>query len=90
MTFQIHKSIIQKWAIPILSILYYKQELHYNDIKNILQIPSTTLTTRLNDLTKYKYLEKQIYGSIRKPHHTTYKITDLGVQTINNLLLPEI
>lgn len=86
LTIQEQKTIIKKWVIQILSMLYNEQEFNYTNIKNNLKIPNTTLSIRLRQLVEIKYLEKFIYGSIRKPHNTTYKITDLGLEYINSII----
>jgi len=81
-----NKILNKKWSILILFSLYPKQELNYNTIKNNLKIPNTTLAVRLGELVEINYLEKFIYGSIRKPHNTTYKITNLGLEYINSII----
>lgn len=78
--------INKKWSLQILFSLYHKQEINYKTIKNNLKIPNTTLAVRLRELVEIKYIEKFIYGSIRKPHNTTYKITNLGLERINNII----
>jgi len=81
-----YKLINKKWVIQILFVLQKEQKVSYKSIKNIIQIPKTTLNRRLFELTKYQYIEKYVYGSISKPHHTEYKITNLGLHNINNML----
>jgi len=80
----------RKWAIQILFILYNKNKLSYRKIKTILQIPNSTLSLRLNELTKIDYLQKFVYGSINKPHYTEYQITDFGLNYINSLHLTDV
>jgi len=81
-----YKSINKKWAICILFFLCDSKNKSYKSIKNILQIPNTTLAIRLNDLVSHGYIEKFVYGSINKPHYTDYKITSLGLEYINSLM----
>lgn len=86
MTVNNHTIINKKWTILILFILYNKKKKSYKSIKNILQIPNSTLALRLNELVQCKYINKFIYGSINKPHYTDYEITNLGLDYINNML----
>ena len=83
----IQKITTKKWTIPILFILRNNNQLSYRKIKYISQIPNSTLSLRLNELVKYKYLEKFIFGSISKPHYTEYKITEFGLDCLNKLVL---
>lgn len=83
---QIYKIINKKWTFQILLLLKENQKYSYNSIHTILHIPTSTLDLRLNELIKYKLVEKFIYGSIRKPHYTDYKITQFGVNNINTIL----
>jgi len=80
-----YKIINKKWSFQLLVILYTKQKLSYKTIKTVLQIPNSTLALRLEELVKYKYLQKYIYGSVSKPHYTEYEITQVGLDYINNL-----
>lgn len=80
-----YKIINRKWVIQILCLVSDKQ-VSYKNIKNILSIPNSTLTKRVNELTQIGYVEKFIYGSISKPHYTEYKITRIGLDIINNML----
>ena len=77
--------INRKWVIQILFLVSDKQ-VSYKNIKNILSIPNSTLTKRVNELTRVGYIEKFIYGSVSKPHCTEYKITQNGLNIINNML----
>ena len=76
----------KKWVIQILFVLYNKNKISYKNLKNIISIPNSTLSLRVNEMVKYGYLERFVYGSISKPHYTEYKITHLGLEYINNLL----
>ena len=82
---QISNTINKKWVIQILFLVCNKQ-VSYKNIKNILSIPNSTLTKRVNELTQIGYVEKFIYGSISKPHYTEYKITQKGLDVINSML----
>lgn len=86
LTIQERKIITQKWVIQILFMLSSKQKVSYKNIKNILQIPNSTLSLRVNDLVKINYLQKFIYGSLSKPHYTEYQITDFGLDYLNNIM----
>lgn len=76
----------KKWVIQILFVLYDKNKYSYKNLKNIISIPNSTLSLRVNEMIKYGYLERFVYGSISKPHYTEYKITDLGLEYVDNLL----
>jgi len=80
-----HKIINRKWVIQILFLVCDKK-VSYKNIKNMLSIPNSTLTKRVNELTQIGYVEKFIYGSVSKPHYTEYKITQNGLDIINNML----
>lgn len=84
-----HKIITKQWIIFILITLRKNQRISYKNISKLSQIPTSTLTIKLKELIKYKYVEKFVYGSIRKPHNTDYKITPLGLQLLNNVLPSE-
>lgn len=77
--------INKKWSLQILFFLKNKQNISYRNIKNKLQIPNSTLSIRLTELTNHKYIEKSVYGSVSKPHYTDYKITNIGLECINSL-----
>jgi len=77
--------INRKWVIQILFLVCDKK-VSYKNIKNILSIPNSTLTKRVNELTQIGYLDKFVYGSISKPHYTEYKITQNGLNIINSML----
>lgn len=83
---QEHKIINKKWMLQILIILSTNKKLSYRKIKNTLNIPNSTLALRVNELTKYNYLQKFVYGSITKPHYTEYAITEFGLDYINNII----
>lgn len=76
----------KKWVIQILFVLYDKNKYSYKNLKNIISIPNSTLSLRVNEMVKYGYLKRFVYGSISKPHYTEYKITDLGLEYVDNLL----
>lgn len=86
LTINEYKIITQKWSVQILFILYSNKKISYKKIKNILQIPNSTLSLRVNELTKYNYLKKFVYGSVRKPHYTEYQITEFGLDYLNNII----
>jgi len=84
-TIQNHKILNQKWVIFILLSLRKGDKISYKKISQISQIPTSTLSIKLKQLIKYKFVEKFVYGSVSKPHNVDYKITDLGIKRINNL-----
>lgn len=86
LSLQEHRIVTQKWIILILFVCKTNQKISYSSFKNILNIPNSTLIIKLNELVKYKYLQKFIYGSVSKPHYTEYQITPFGLDTINKLL----
>ena len=77
--------INKKWTIQLLLFLHCKNQISYKSIKNSIQIPNSTLALRLNELVKYNFIEKFVYGPTNKPHSTEYKITTTGLDHINNL-----
>jgi len=81
-----HKIIKKKWIIFILILLQKNQKLSYKQISQFLHIASSSLSPKLNELVKYKFIEKFVYGSISKPHHTEYSITELGLQMLNDVI----
>jgi len=89
LTYQEQKIINQKWSIGILILLSNNKKHSYRSIKHT-GIPNSTLSLRLNELVKNKYIEKFIYGSISKPHYTEYKITSFGLDYINNMFTNNI
>ena len=84
-----YKVINQKWAIFILIALHKGERFSYKKITQTSQIPTSTLSMRLKELVNYKFLEKFVYGSVSKPHNVDYKITDFGLQYLNNVI-PDI
>lgn len=82
---QEHKIINQKWVIQILFVLYNQKRQSYNSIKKKLDIPNSTLSLRVVELTKYKFLERFVYGSKSKPFYTDYKITKLGLDYLYDI-----
>jgi len=86
LTTQEHKSINQKWAIFILISLRQRQKFSYKKIAQLSQIPTSTLSIRLKELVAYKFVEKFVYGYKGMPHNVDYKITDFGIDYLNNLL----
>jgi len=81
-----YKLITKQWIIFILITLRKNQKLSYKKIAQMSQIPTSTLSIKLKELVKYKFIEKFVYGSISKPHNVDYKITDLGISCLNNVL----
>ncbi len=81
---QAQKIITQKWALYILLILSNKKRHSYKSIKNKLGIPNSTLSLRVVELTKYKFIHRYVYGSTTKPHYTDYEITKFGLDYLNN------
>jgi len=78
--------INKKWSIQILFVLFSGTKISYKSLKNILSIPNSTLSLRVNELVKIRYIERYVYGSTSKPHNTDYKITQIGLNYINNLI----
>jgi len=84
---QEYKMVTKQWIIFILIALRKGNRISYKNISIISQIPTATLSVKLRELIKYKYVEKFVYGSIRKPHNTDYKITNLGLSVLNGIIL---
>lgn len=81
-----NKIITQKWTLFILISLRKRERISYKKISQISQIPTSTLSIRLSELVQCNFIEKFVYGSIRKPHNTDYTITDFGIDYLNRLL----
>lgn len=86
LTKQEYKLITKQWMIFILITLRKEQRMSYKKIAQTSQIPTSTLSVKLKELLKYRFVEKFIYGSISKPHNVDYKITELGIICLNNVL----
>lgn len=84
---QARKVITQKWALHILFILSDKKRHSYKSIKNNLVIPNSTLSLRVVELTKYKFIQRYIYGSVTKPYYTDYEITEFGLNYLNDMYM---
>lgn len=86
LTKQDYKLITKQWMIFILITLRKNQRISYKKIAQISQIPTSTLSIKLRELVKYRFVEKFVYGSISKPHNVDYKITVLGLDCLNSVL----
>jgi len=82
---QEQKVMNKKWVLQILILLQNNDEVSYRNIHKFLKIPTSTLTDRLRELVECKFIEKHVYGNVRGPHYTDYKITEFGLHYINNL-----
>jgi len=85
-----HKIITKQWMIFILISLRKNKMLSYKQISQISQIATSTLSPKLKELVKYKFIEKYEYGSVSKPHRTEYQITNLGINVLNDVLPPKV
>lgn len=81
-----YRLITKQWMIFILITLRKEQKISYKKISQLSQIPTSTLSIKLKELVKYKFVEKFVYGSITKPHNVDYMITELGIICLNNVL----
>jgi len=81
-----YKLITKQWMIFILITLKKEDRISYKKIAQRSQIPTSTLSIKLKELVKYRFIEKFIYGSVSKPHNVDYKITNLGIDCLNNVL----
>jgi DNA-binding HxlR family transcriptional regulator len=86
LTKQEYKLITKQWMIFILITLRKEQRISYRKIANTSQIPTSTLSIKLKELVKYRFIEKFVYGSVSKPHNVDYKITEFGMNCLNNVL----
>lgn len=87
---QTQKVITQKWGLHILLVLSDKKRHSYKSIKKILNIPNSTLSLRVVELTKYKFIQRYVYGSITKPYYTDYKITEFGLNYLNDMYTKDL
>lgn len=70
--------ISRKYAIQVICLIGVLQPVRYAEIANTLEdVSSSTLTTRLNELTQAGLLHRERYAEI--PPRVEYSITDQGV-----------
>lgn len=80
------KLLNKKWILQILFLLQNNQKVSYKLLRKTLQIPNSTLILRVNELVKYKYLNKFIYGSKSKPYYSDYQISQFGLDQLNRFV----
>ncbi|AGF55813.1 DNA-binding HxlR family transcriptional regulator [Clostridium saccharoperbutylacetonicum] len=65
-----------KWKIPIMSVIYNKKSIRYNELKrNIPGITNIMLTRSLRSLEEQGLVKRLEYSSI--PPHVEYSLTDI-------------
>jgi DNA-binding HxlR family transcriptional regulator len=67
----------RKWALDIIYILLIQGELHFNEIRRILEgISSRTLTDRLSEMEERGIITRAVHQD--KPVKVIYSLTDYG------------
>ena len=67
----------RKWALDIIYVLLIQGELHFNEIRRILEgISSRTLTDRLSELKERGIITRTVQQD--KPVKVIYSLTDFG------------
>ena len=67
----------RKWALDIIYVLLIQGELHFNEIRRILEgISSRTLTDRLSEMEERGIITRTVQQD--KPVKVLYSLTDFG------------
>jgi DNA-binding HxlR family transcriptional regulator len=67
----------RKWAIDIMYVLLVQEELHFNEIRRLLEgVSSRTLTDRLVELGERGVIGRKVQRS--RPVMVKYSLTDFG------------
>jgi len=67
----------RKWTLDIIYILLIQDELHFNEIRRILNgVSSRTLTDRLSELKEIGIITRTVHQD--KPVKVIYSLTDYG------------
>ena len=67
----------RKWALDIIYVLLIRGQLHFNEIRRVLEgVSSRTLTDRLSELEGRGIVARTVHGD--KPVKVMYSLTDFG------------
>ncbi len=67
----------RKWAIDIIYVLLIQEELHFNEIRRLLEgVSSRTLTDRLVELEERRVIDRKVQQS--RPVKVKYSLTNFG------------
>lgn len=67
----------RKWAIDIIYLLLIQEELHFNEIRRLLEgVSSRTLTDRLVELEERRVIDRKVQES--RPVKVKYSLTNFG------------
>ena len=67
----------RKWAIDIIYVLLIQEELHFNEIRRLLEgVSSRTLTDRLVELEERMVIDRKVQQS--RPVKVKYSLTNFG------------
>ena len=69
-----------RWNLQILYSLFFKGRINFNVFKKVLGINSRTLSTKLKNLAKYNYIERNVTNG--PPITVDYSLTERGRNTI--------
>ncbi|MFW9987647.1 MAG: winged helix-turn-helix transcriptional regulator [Candidatus Odinarchaeota archaeon] len=70
-----------KWTIDILFMIFFQDNLYYNDLrKSLPEINTRTLSTRLKQIEEKRLVERIVHTG--KPVRVSYKITTFGKNLI--------
>lgn len=77
--------------IKILAALYSNPEMRFSELKKNTNLNDPTLSRRLRDLLSYKLITSNLHRGEKgeKLHYVTYKLTELGKETVNSLKIPD-
>jgi len=74
---QFFRFLQRKWALDIIYVLLIQGELHFNEIRRILEgISSRTLTDRLSEMEERGIITRTVQQD--KPVKVLYSLTDFG------------
>ena len=67
----------RKWAIDVMYVLLVQEELHFNEIRRLLEgVSSRTLTDRLVELEERGVIDRKVQRT--RPVMVKYSLTDFG------------
>ena len=73
----LNKAFDNRIRLAIMSVLFVREEVDFNDMKNMLGVTDGNLATHVAVLERHRYLKVKKVFVGRKPR-TTYAITDSG------------
>jgi DNA-binding HxlR family transcriptional regulator len=76
----------RKWAVDIIYVLLVQKELHFNEIRRLLEgVSSRTLSDRLVELERRGVIDRKVQQT--RPVKVSYSLTDFG-KGLAALLVP--